>query len=351
MITLTNAEYDGANFLGWFDAAEGGNRITTLSYAAMTGNMTLYAHWELPTYTITYSGAGKDYNNDARNPAAFQIDPSKTGYEFDGWYYDAAFQHALPYDEGAKVWHMTEGKNVTVYAKFIVGRWNINYELGLKDAWNGGNPDTHTYGTAVTLQEPSRTGYTFEGWYQDQAFTKPITVIPDDTVGEVTVYAKWTAIQYTIKYDLRDPDVEKCFANENPTTRGIDDEVVLKPLAPITKLYKFIGWFNNVNFDGEPVTKIAAGTDKNVTLYASVQKYVWGDMNFNGVTGTDDARTLLRASIGLENLTDEQAAWGDLDQHSAEHKITTADARLALRMSIGLDTAEKLGLPEVPIGF
>ena len=361
VITLTNAEYDGANFLGWYDAAEGGNKITALSYAAMTGNMTLYAHWELPTYTITYAGAGKDYVNDARNPATFQIDPAtgvsvklyapaKTGWVFDGWYYDAAFKHGLVYNEEANAWLMTEGKNVTVYAKFIVGRWNINYELGLKDAWNGGNPDTHTYGTAVTLQEPSRTGYTFEGWYQDQAFTKPITVIPDDTVGEVTVYAKWTAIQYTIKYDLRDPDVEKCFANENPTTRGIDDEVVLKPLAPITKLYKFIGWFNNVNFDGEPVTKISAGTDKNMTLYAKVQAYKWGDVDLDGKVTASDARLLLRRVVDLADpeFTDDLIPWGDFD---GDGNITASDARTALRMAVELDSVESLGLPPYPAGI
>ena len=362
VIGLNDAEYDGAAFLGWFDAAEGGNKVTALSYAAMTGNMTLYAHWELPTYTITYSGAGTDYVNDTRNPAAFQIDPAtgvsvklyapaKTGYTFDGWYYDAAFKHSLPYNEEANVWLMTEGKNVTVYAKFIRGRWNVNYVLGLDDAWNGANPEKHTYGEAVELQAPSRTGYTFEGWYKDQAFTQPISVIPDDTVGEITVYAKWTAIQYTITYDLRDPDVERCFGNPNPTTRTVDEEIVLQPLTPITKLYRFMGWFNNVNFDGDPVKVISKGTDKNVRLYAGVQKYLWGDVDFDGKVSTGDARKVLRNAIGLDAFTEEQAAWADLDKHDAKHEITTGDARLVLRVAIDLDTAESLGLPEVPEGF
>ncbi len=361
VITLTDAEYDGANFLGWYDAPTGGNKIETLSYAAMTGNMTLYAHWELPAYAITYSGAGTDYINDTRNPASFQIDPAagvsvklyaptKTGYTFDGWYYDADFKHALPYNEEANAWMMTEGNNVTVYARFIVGRWNVNYVLGLDDAWNGANPEEHTYGEAVELKDPSRTGYTFEGWYKDQAFTQPIGVIPDDTVGEITVYAKWTAIQYTIKYDLRDPDVEKCFENVNPTTRGIDDEVVLKPLAPVTKLYKFIGWFDNVNFDGEPVTKISAGTDKNVTLYAKVQAYKWGDVDLDGKVTASDARLLLRRAVDLADpeFTDDLIPWGDFD---GDGNITASDARTALRMAVELDTAESLGLPEYPAGI
>ena len=361
VLVLENVSYAGLEFLGWYDAPEGGNKIENLNFAGMSGNKTLYAYWNVPTFTITYAGAGTDYTNNAKNPATYQVSPAggtevllyapeKTGYIFDGWFLNADLTHdGLFYDAGKDAWVLNESSNVTVYAKFIVGRWNINYELGLKDAWNGGNPDTHTYGTAVTLQEPSRTGYTFEGWYKDQAFTKPITVIPDDTVGEVTVYAKWTAIQYTIKYDLRDPDVEKCFSNENPTTRGIDDEVVLKPLAPITKLYKFIGWFNNVNFDGEPVLKIAAGTDKNVTLYAKVIKCQWGDVDFDGQVTAADARLLLRASVKLETLSADALAWGDLDQHGATHEITAADARAALRLAVKLENQTSLGLPAEPI--
>ena len=360
VITLTDAEFTGATFLGWFDAAEGGNKIETLSYAAMTGNITLYARWDLPTYTITYANATA-YENNAKNPKTYQVDPSgagrtkiyepsKTGYTFDGWYYDAAFKHGLAYDENAKAWLLDNDKgNVTLYAKWIVGRWNINYVLNLTNVWNGANPDMHTYGEAVELKDPSRTGYTFEGWFKDQAYTQPITVIPDDTVGEITVYAKWTAIQYTIKYDLRDPDVEKCFTNENPTVRGIDDEVILKPLAPITKLYKFIGWFNNVNFDGEPVTKIAAGTDKNVTLYAKVLKHKWGDVDFDGKVTAADARLVLRAAVGLEKLSDEARGWGDLDKHDATYTLTAADARLVLRMAVGLETESGLGLPAYPV--
>ncbi|MBR5410590.1 MAG: InlB B-repeat-containing protein [Clostridia bacterium] len=361
VIGLNEAEYDGATFLGWYDKPTGGNRITTLSYAAMTGNITLYAYWDLPTYTITYSGAGADYTNDTRNPATFQIDPgagvnvklyapAKRGYIFDGWFFNKDLTHeALSYSESDGAWIMNKAENVTVYAKFILGRWKINYELGIEGVWNGANPETHTYGTAVELQDPSRTGYTFGGWYEDKALTKPITVIPDDAEGEVTVYAKWTAIVYTIKYDLRDPNVEMFFQNTNPTTRTVDDEVILKPLVSTSPLYMFLGWYDNVNYDGKPVEKISAGTDKNVTLYAKLLKHVWGDVDFDGTVTAGDARLVLRHAVGLENLPDEARAWGDLADHNAEHALTAADARLVLRMAVLLDTTESLKLPEYPV--
>ena len=363
VIALENISYAGVDFLGWYDAPEGGNKIESLSFAALTGSITLYAHWNVPTFTITYTGAGTDYTNNAKNPATYQVSPAgntqvllyapeKTGYIFDGWFLNADLTHdGLFYDAEKDAWLLNESTNVTVYAKFIRGRWNVNYVLGLDDAWNGANPEKHTYGEAVELKAPSRNGYTFEGWFTDAAFTQPISVIPADTVGEITVYAKWTAIIYTVEYDLRDPDVERCFGNPNPTARTVDEEIVLQPLTPITKLYRFMGWFDNVNFDGDPIKVISKGTDRNVRLYAGVQKYLWGDVDFDGKVTTGDARLVLRAAIGLDKFTAEQAAWGDLEKHSAAHEIGTGDARRVLRMAINLDSVESLGLPEVPEGF
>lgn len=48
----------------------------------------------------------------------------------------------------------------------------------------------------------------------------------------------------------------------------------------------------------------------------------------------NDARTILRAAVGLESLTAEQADIADTD---GDGKITATDARTALRISVGLD--------------
>lgn len=360
---ISDVSYSGAKFLGWYDAARGGSKVTKLSYAAMKGNITLYARWELPTKTITYDGAGKDYTNNAQNPASYQINPGgsnetliyapeKTGYLFDGWYLNKDLNNGkLDYSEEKGAYLLVEDEDVTLYAKWILGRWDIVYVLGLEDAWNGGNPDNYTYGNGILLQSPTRTGYTFDGWFADMAFQQKVTEIKATDEGEKTLYAKWTAIEYKISYDLRDPQMINFFNNPNPATRCIDDEIVLQPLTPASKLYKFLGWYGNVNFDGEPIDKIAKGTDKDVTVYGKVFKYSWGDVDFDGKVSSADARLILRYSVKLEQFTADQAAWADIDAHSAEHKITSADARLALRMSVKLETAEGLKLPALPEGF
>ena len=95
--------------------------------------------------------------------------------------------------------------------------------------------------------------------------------------------------------------------------------------------------------------KISAGTDHSVTVYAKLYKYIWGDTNFDGEVGVDDARKVLRCAVVLEVLAPDAAAWSDMDHPGPEHEIEVADARIVLRMAVGLDTAETLGLPEVPV--
>ena len=61
---------------------------------------------------------------------------------------------------------------------------------------------------------------------------------------------------------------------------------------------------------------------------------VKGDVNGDGKITTADAREALRAAVGLEELTDEQKKKADLD---GDGSISTADAREILRKATGLD--------------
>lgn len=89
---------------------------------------------------------------------------------------------------------------------------------------NGGSyvaPLDQKYGTAVKKPaDPVKQGYTFAGWYTDEALTKPYTIpatMPDQ---DALVYAKWTpaSVSYTVKtylqgangvYEVPEDGVEK----------------------------------------------------------------------------------------------------------------------------------------------
>ena len=61
-----------------------------------------------------------------------------------------------------------------------------------------------------------------------------------------------------------------------------------------------------------------------------------GDIDNDGKVTASDARTILRAAVGLATLSAEKKQLADLDLDGI---ITAADARIALRIAVGLETA------------
>ena len=148
---------------------------------------------EYPVSGISYQLNGGS-NSDA-NPSEYHEgfgvpnleNANKEGYNFDGWYSDAAFT--------TKVTSIAPDSvgDVVLYAKFSPKQYNINYSLngGSNDQ---GNPQKYTVGTGVTeLADAQKAGYTFEGWYTSPDFKEnsKITSISSTQTGNVTLYAKF----------------------------------------------------------------------------------------------------------------------------------------------------------------
>lgn len=58
---------------------------------------------------------------------------------------------------------------------------------------NSSNPSTYKTGNSeITLKAPTRSGYTFAGWYTDNAYKKKITQIPANAASNYVLYARWS---------------------------------------------------------------------------------------------------------------------------------------------------------------
>lgn len=79
----------------------------------------------------------------------------------------------------------------------------------------------------------------------------------------------------------------------------------------------------------------------NICVLSYAKPLLKGDIDLNGSIEAADARIVLRATVGLEHLTDNKLQLADADDSG---QLTAADARLVLRMSVGL---EKLKYIEV----
>lgn len=80
---------EGYEFLGWFTAPTGGDRVT--GDTIVTGAMTLYAHWDEieTTFTLTYDTDGGeriDAVTLADGDKLLLPTPTRRGYTFLGWY-------------------------------------------------------------------------------------------------------------------------------------------------------------------------------------------------------------------------------------------------------------------------
>lgn len=84
-------EKKGHTFLGWYTAEENGNLVTKETVLSAPEDMTLYAHWSVNEYTLTFDTAGASpipphayaYGETTELPAP----PDRAGYVFLGWSY------------------------------------------------------------------------------------------------------------------------------------------------------------------------------------------------------------------------------------------------------------------------
>ena len=250
-LLLENPTKSGYKFVGWYDNENfTGEAITEISAGTM-GDVTLYAKWNALDYRISYELNG---GTNAENPDGYDVSdlpvslhaPSRTGYIFKGWYMGENRVLAIPVG--------TTG-NVVVSAKWEPITYTIDFDN------NGGLPtlssiDYTIESDSFTLQEITKAGYTFDGWYNGE--TK-VTEITTGTYGNMTLVAKWTADLYTISYDLADG----VNSPENPTSYTIESGLItLKD--PTREGYTFAGWYNGEQL----VTTIDSNTLENITLTA-----------------------------------------------------------------------------------
>ena len=217
-LVLTDASKDGYNFIGWYTDKACTVKVTEI-LAEQTGDITLYAKFaKIPeVYNITYVADGGVHGNPesyTEGSAVALTNAMKTGYTFDGWYLDGEFNEQITEISAEQT------GDITLYAKFtkILQTFNVTYET---DGGEHSNPATYTEGTAVALEDASKEGYTFDGWYTDSAFENEVTEISATQTGDITLYAKFTEIVVPGPDDSSEPnnseilDSDSTNSNEN----------------------------------------------------------------------------------------------------------------------------------------
>ena len=149
----------------------------------------------------------------------------------------------------------------------------IKYESG-EDTENIENPNPEFYSVAdgLVLQNASRVGYVFGGWYENAGFTgEKVTEITKESRGNRILYAKWEAAKYTIVFDANASDATGTVSS---VTASYGESLNLPANTFTHTGYTFKGWAKNSGAvsadytDGASVKDLSSMDGAEVTLYA-----------------------------------------------------------------------------------
>ena len=284
-VTLSTPTKPGYTFDGWYTASTGGNKVT--SPYTPTNDITLYARWTANKYTITFDGNGV-----AVTPSTKQVTygqtygtlpaPTKPGYTFNGWY-----------NGGNKVQSTDTVDitgNTTLTAQWLGAEYTVYFNP------DGGNVSptskkVNNEGQYGALPTPTKTGYTFAGWYKDGTKIESTTKV--ETTTDITLKAKWTAIKSTLTVNPNGgiwdgSSSSQTFTQDYNTTKTINN-----PSKNVDGC--------RVTFDGN------GGTAQTVAITQTTTFTGWtlsGKGSFGGTTYTfGDGNGTLTANYSGENIT------------------------------------------------
>ena len=183
---INNGTITGGEFTRTVINGEGGTIAEGVSITALK-------------FVVTFDNEGTrttaiiDDGDKLTAPAA----PTKEGYRFGGWYYD---------NSGSKAKWGFDADTVT-RAMTLTAKWVQTYTVAFDT--NGGSavaPVTVDAVSTVTKPaDPTKSGYTFGGWYKDSTLQTPWDFANGTVTADTTLYAKWTANPPAPSYDAPDP--------------------------------------------------------------------------------------------------------------------------------------------------
>nr|WP_283102073.1 MBG domain-containing protein [Olsenella intestinalis] len=258
----------GYTFGGYYTEKDGGGTqyvasdgsVTNSPYNSVAENKTLYAKWTLNTYTVAYNLDGGTHG--ATHPTSATYDseftvsnPTKRGNGFAGWnvtgmdsishfYGDSTTTATSIASTKATTFKNLRATSGTVTFKAL---WNLNTPTITLDSQSATTAGTSAvyfkwsenayYSDAsrttqiASIQEPTRTGYSFEGYYtepngggtryidENGAFVNDLY---SAVTGDTTLYAKWTTNTFTVD-DIAEQTYTGAAVTPALTVRGTAD--------------------------------------------------------------------------------------------------------------------------------
>ena len=287
---------DGFTFQGW---ALADGAVYDFS-APVTSDVKLYASWSAASpepivpCTVTFDTAGGSAVASQIVASGFTADepsaPVLEGFTFDYW----SDINGNKYDFATT----PVTSDIALYAHWTKSVEPVPAYTVVFDSAGGSTVNAQTVVSgdmASRPADPTRDGFTFEGWYLEDGtaaydFSTPVT-------SNLRLYAHWSATPepvsaYTVTFDSAGGSA---VASQTVTAGGTATE----PVAPTWDGYTFQGWFTE---DGEPYS-FASAVTSDVALYAHWTKS--GEASATYIVVFDSAGG---SAVAAQTITDGDVA-------------------------------------------
>ncbi|MDR1033208.1 MAG: InlB B-repeat-containing protein [Bifidobacteriaceae bacterium] len=204
------------------------------------GGVTLEPKWKVTAYTVTFVSNDGTSVPPKTVPVGETVDkpddPTKTDYTFVAWYSDIDLQTEWDFETDL----ITE--DVALYAKWVITTYTV-----LFNSAGGTDVESKTVQTGEKVDkpdDPTRTYYTFDAWYKDDALQTEWDFGTDVVTGNITLYAKWIIDTYTVSFVSND-------GTSVPSKTVQVGEKVAKPDDPTRLYYTFVAWYKDIDLQTE----------------------------------------------------------------------------------------------------
>jgi uncharacterized repeat protein (TIGR02543 family) len=226
----------------------------------------------VPTFTVTFDangGSAVGSQTISSGAVAFKPPtPTKAANTFLGWYTDPGLTTPFGFKTPVTA-------SLTLYAKWVLSNYIVAFNA------NSGSqvaPQIVAHGATATLPTaPTRSGFTFAGWYADAGLTNAFNFSTPITA-DILLFAKWTASvnTYTVTFNSN--------GGSTVTSQAVQQgQTATQPPTPTKAGNTFGGWYSDAalsspfNFS----TPIVA----DITLYAKWTANIY-TVSFNSNGGS-----------------------------------------------------------------
>lgn len=237
------------------------------------------------TYTVSYNangGSGAPSSQTKTHGTTLTLSstkPTKTGYTFTGWKATGRSDGQSPIYQPSEA--VTYNGNQTMVAQWTANTYTVTFNA------NGGTTSTasksvtydSTYGDLPT---PTRTGYTFNGWYTaTSGGTRVQSTTNVSITAAQTLYAQWTANIYTVTFDANGGSTST--SSKTVTYASTYGELP----TPSRTGYIFNGWYTSTSDGTRILSTTTVSITSDQTLYAQWNPWTHTvSYNLNGGTST-----------------------------------------------------------------